>query len=208
MDSFDLIAIAPELVLITISCLLLVTSAFVKEAKADAEQDVFHAPRAASYVYSVACLLLIGLGAAFITRITDLPYLAMAGLFQSDAIANLLKAGSCFALLLSLIYSKQYLIDRGLFRPDFIVLTLFALLGQLVLISAANLLTLYLGLELMALSTYGLVAMRHSSGLSSEAAIKYFVLGCISIGILALRYVDDLWCNRVTGFTRDPPALA
>ena len=87
-------------------------------------------------------------------------------------------------LLLSLIYSKQYLIDRGLFRPDFIVLTLFALLGQLVLISAANLLTLYLGLELMALSTYGLVAMRHSSGLSSEAAIKYFVLGALASGFL------------------------
>ena len=154
MDSFDLIAITPELVLITIGCLLLVTSAFVKEEKADAEQDVFHAPRAASYVYSVACLLLIGLGATFITRIADLPYLAMAGLFQSDPIANLLKVGCCFALLISLIYSKQYLIDRGLFRPDFIVLTLFALLGQLVLISAANLLTLYLGLELMALSTY------------------------------------------------------
>lgn len=184
MDSFDLIAIAPELVLITISCLLLVSSAFVKEAKGGPEQDVFHAPRAASYVYSVACLLLIGLGATFITRIADLPYLAMAGLFQSDAIANLLKAGSCFALFLSLIYSKQYLIDRGLFRPDFIVLTLFALLGQLVLISAANLLTLYLGLELMALSTYGLVAMRHSSGLSSEAAIKYFVLGALASGFL------------------------
>ncbi|NBS09981.1 MAG: NADH:ubiquinone oxidoreductase subunit N, partial [Burkholderiaceae bacterium] len=73
MDSFDLIAIAPELVLITISCLLLVSSAFVKEAKGGPEQDVFHAPRAASYVYSVACLLLIGLGAAFITRIADLP---------------------------------------------------------------------------------------------------------------------------------------
>ena len=184
MDSFDLIAITPELVLITIGCLLLVTSAFVKEEKADAEQDVFHAPRAASYVYSVACLLLIGLGATFITRIADLPYLAMAGLFQSDPIANLLKVGCCFALLISLIYSKQYLIDRGLFRPDFIVLTLFALLGQLVLISAANLLTLYLGLELMALSTYGLVAMRHSSGLSSEAAIKYFVLGALASGFL------------------------
>ena len=184
MDSFDLIAITPELVLITIGCLLLVTSAFVKEEKADAEQDVFYAPRAASYVYSVACLLLIGLGATFITRIADLPYLAMAGLFQSDPIANLLKVGCCFALLISLIYSKQYLIDRGLFRPDFIVLTLFALLGQLVLISAANLLTLYLGLELMALSTYGLVAMRHSSGLSSEAAIKYFVLGALASGFL------------------------
>ena len=114
----------------------------------------------------------------------DLPYFAMAGLFQSDPIANLLKAGCCFALLISLIYSKQYLIDRGLFRPDFLVLTLFALLGQLVLISASNLITLYLGLELMALSTYGLVAMRHSSGLSSEAAIKYFVLGALASGFL------------------------
>ncbi len=184
MDPFDLIAITPELVLITISCLLLVISAFVKEMKGDPERDVFHAPRAASFVYFCSCLLLIGLGIAFLSRMVDLPYFAMAGLFQSDPIANLLKAGCCFALLISLIYSKQYLIDRGLFRPDFLVLTLFALLGQLVLISAANLLTLYLGLELMALSTYGLVAMRHSSGLSSEAAIKYFVLGALASGFL------------------------
>ena len=184
MDPFDLIAITPELVLITISCLLLVISTFVKEMKGDPERDVFHAPRAASFVYFCSCLLLIGLGIAFLSRMVDLPYFAMAGLFQSDPIANLLKAGCCFALLISLIYSKQYLIDRGLFRPDFLVLTLFALLGQLVLISAANLLTLYLGLELMALSTYGLVAMRHSSGLSSEAAIKYFVLGALASGFL------------------------
>jgi NADH-quinone oxidoreductase subunit N len=184
MDPFDLIAITPELVLITISCLLLVISAFLKEMKGDPERDVFHAPRAASFVYFCSCLLLIGLGIAFLSRMVDLPYFAMAGLFQSDPIANLLKAGCCFALLISLIYSKQYLIDRGLFRPDFLVLTLFALLGQLVLISAANLLTLYLGLELMALSTYGLVAMRHSSGLSSEAAIKYFVLGALASGFL------------------------
>jgi NADH-quinone oxidoreductase subunit N len=161
-----------------------VISAFVKEMKGDPERDVFHAPRAASFVYFCSCLLLIGLGIAFLSRMVDLPYFAMAGLFQSDPIANLLKAGCCFALLISLIYSKQYLIDRGLFRPDFLVLTLFALLGQLVLISAANLLTLYLGLELMALSTYGLVAMRHSSGLSSEAAIKYFVLGALASGFL------------------------
>ncbi|NDI26706.1 MAG: NADH-quinone oxidoreductase subunit NuoN, partial [Burkholderiaceae bacterium] len=150
----------------------------------DPERDVFHAPRAASFVYFCSCLLLIGLGIAFLSRMIDLPYFAMAGLFQSDPIANLLKAGCCFALLISLIYSKQYLIDRGLFRPDFLVLTLFALLGQLVLISASNLITLYLGLELMALSTYGLVAMRHSSGLSSEAAIKYFVLGALASGFL------------------------
>lgn len=184
MDTFDLIAIAPELILAFVASDLLLTSAFIKEKSSHEVSDVFHAPRAASFVYFCSCLLLIGLGIAFLSRMVDLPYFAMAGLFQSDPIANLLKAGCCFALLISLIYSKQYLIDRGLFRPDFLVLTLFALLGQLVLISAANLLTLYLGLELMALSTYGLVAMRHSSGLSSEAAIKYFVLGALASGFL------------------------
>ena len=184
MDTFDLIAIAPEIVLAFVASDLLLTSAFIKEMKGHEASDVFHAPRAASFVYFCSCLLLIGLGVVFLSRMVDLPYFAMAGLFQSDPIANLLKAGCCFALLISLIYSKQYLIDRGLFRPDFIVLTLFALLGQLVLISASNLITLYLGLELMALSTYGLVAMRHSSGLSSEAAIKYFVLGALASGFL------------------------
>ena len=184
MDTFDLIAIAPELILAFVASDLLLTSAFIKEKSGHEASDVFHAPRAASFVYFCSCLLLIGLGIAFLSRMIDLPYFAMAGLFQSDPIANLLKAGCCFALLISLIYSKQYLIDRGLFRPDFLVLTLFALLGQLVLISASNLITLYLGLELMALSTYGLVAMRHSSGLSSEAAIKYFVLGALASGFL------------------------
>jgi len=184
MDTFDLIAITPELILAFVASDLLLTSAFIKEKSGHEANDVFHAPRAASFVYFCSCLLLIGLGIAFLTRTIDLPYFAMAGLFQSDSIANLLKSGCCFALLISLIYSKQYLIDRGLFRPDFLVLTLFALLGQLVLISASNLITLYLGLELMALSTYGLVAMRHSSGLSSEAAIKYFVLGALASGFL------------------------
>ncbi|NDC66497.1 MAG: NADH-quinone oxidoreductase subunit NuoN [Burkholderiaceae bacterium] len=184
MDTFDLIAIAPELILAFVASDLLLTSAFIKEKSGHEANDVFHAPRAASFVYFCSCLLLIGLGIAFLSRMIDLPYFAMAGLFQSDPIANLLKAGCCFALLISLIYSKQYLIDRGLFRPDFLVLTLFALLGQLVLISASNLITLYLGLELMDLSTYGLVAMRHSSGLSSEAAIKYFVLGALASGFL------------------------
>jgi NADH-quinone oxidoreductase subunit N len=108
----------------------------------------------------------------------------MMGLFQADPLANLLKSASCFALLISLIYSRQYLVDRGMFRPDFIVLALFALLGQCVLISGANLLTLYLGLELMALSTYALVAMRQDNAQSTEAAMKYFILGALASGFL------------------------
>jgi NADH-quinone oxidoreductase subunit N len=114
----------------------------------------------------------------------DPALLAMNGLFQSDPFSNLLKACSCGAVLVSLIYSKQYLTDRALFRPDFIVLALLALLGQFVLISGANLLTLYLGLELMALPTYALVAMRHNNEKSVEAAIKYFILGALASGFL------------------------
>ncbi|MBJ7379924.1 MAG: NADH-quinone oxidoreductase subunit NuoN [Polynucleobacter sp.] len=185
MELVDFIAVMPELVLLTVACILLLLSTFVREEiKQSDALDAFDTPRAASMVFTGACLVLIFLGSVFFYRISDLPYTAMSGLFQADAIANVLKGCSCFALLISLIYSKQYLQDRGLFRPDFIVLSLFALLGQLVLISGANLLTLYLGLELMALSTYALVAMRHSDALSSEAAMKYFVLGALASGFL------------------------
>ena len=97
---------------------------------------------------------------------------------------QLLKSVACFAVLVSLIYSKQYLIDRGLFRVDFIVLSLLALLGQCVLISGSNLMTLYLGLELLALPTYALVAMQRDSVLSTEASMKYFILGALASGFL------------------------
>jgi NADH-quinone oxidoreductase subunit N len=148
------------------------------------EQDIFHTPRAVGFVYFFTMILLVYLIFVYISRISDDSLVAMNGLFQSDPLSNLLKACSCAAVLVSLIYSKQYLKDRALFRPDFIVLALLALLGQMVLISGANLLTLYLGLELMALPTYALVAMRHSSEKSVEAAIKYFILGALASGFL------------------------
>ena len=187
MQAFDLYAILPELVLLLAACLLLVASVFVRERQPDnpgVEQDIFHTPRGVGFVYFFTILLLLYLVVAFAGRMGDVSLVAMNGLFQSDPLSNLLKACSCSALLVSLIYSKQYLSDRGLFRPDFIILCLLALLGQLVLISGSNLLTLYLGLELMALSTYALVAMRHDSVKSSEAAMKYFILGALASGFL------------------------
>ena len=187
MQAFDLYAILPELVLLVVACLLLVISVYIREnhiATPGIEQDVFHTPRAVSFVYFFTIILLGYLTFAYISRISDDSLVAMNGLFQSDPLSNLLKACSCAAVLVSLIYSKQYLKDRSLFRPDFIVLALLALLGQMVLISGANLLTLYLGLELMALPTYALVAMRHSSEKSVEAAIKYFILGALASGFL------------------------
>ncbi|OWS69477.1 NADH-quinone oxidoreductase subunit NuoN [Polynucleobacter campilacus] len=185
MQAFDLYAILPELVLLVAACLLLLASVYVPErvlSTPGVEQDIFHTPRGVGFVYFFTIILLVYLILAFIGRMGDPALLAMNGLFQSDPFSNLLKACSCGAVLVSLIYSKQYLKDRALFRPDFIVLTLLALLGQFVLISGANLLTLYLGLELMALPTYALVAMSHNSEKSVEAAIKYFILGALASG--------------------------
>ncbi len=187
MEILDLIVLLPELVILLAACSLLVLSVFVKETPLAADgmaREVFDTPRGANFVYNGALLLLLVIGTVFALRIPDLPIYAMTGLFQADPLANLLKSASCFALLISLIYSRQYLVDRGMFRPDFIVLALFALLGQCVLISGANLLTLYLGLELMALSTYGLVAMRQDHAQSTEAAMKYFILGALASGFL------------------------
>jgi len=187
MQAFDLYAILPELVLLVATCLLLVANVYVPErvnTQPIEEQDIFHTPRAVGFVYFFTIILLVFLIFTFVGRMGDESLIAMNGLFQSDPLSNLLKACSCGAVLVSLIYSKQYLMDRNLFRPDFIVLALLALLGQFVLISGANLLTLYLGLELMALPTYALVAMRHSHEKSVEAAIKYFVLGALASGFL------------------------
>ena len=187
MQAFDLYAVLPELVLLIATCLLLVASVYVRERVSSTpgvEQDIFHTPRGVGFVYFFSLLLLIYLIFAFVGRLSDVSLIAMNGLFQSDPLSNLLKACSCGAVLVSLIYSKQYLTDRALFRPDFIVMVLLALLGQMVLISGANLLTLYLGLELMALPMYALVAMRHTSEKSVEAAIKYFILGALASGFL------------------------
>ena len=187
MQAFDLYAILPELVLLIATCLLLVASVYVRErqpATPGVEQDIFHTPRGVGFVYFFALLLLAYLFFAFFGRLGDVSLLAMNGMFQSDPLSNLLKACSCAAVFVTLVYSKQYLKDRSLFRPDFIVLALLALLGQFVLISGANLLTLYLGLELMALPTYVLVAMRHNSEKSVEAGIKYFILGALASGFL------------------------
>ena len=187
MQAFDLYAILPELVLLVVTCLLLVASVYVPErvtSTPGVEQDIFHTPRGVGFVYFFSIILLVFLIITLIARMGDPALVAMNGLFQSDPFSNLLKACSCGAVLISLIYSKQYLMDRALFRPDFIVLALLALLGQFVLISGNNLLTLYLGLELMALPTYALVAMRHSSEKSVEAGIKYFILGALASGFL------------------------
>jgi NADH-quinone oxidoreductase subunit N len=106
------------------------------------------------------------------------------GTFVADPVAHLLKTFACLAVAMTLVYARQYAADRGLMRGELYTLALFSLLGQMVLISANSLVVLYLGLELLALSMYTLVALRREDASATEAAMKYFVLGALASGFL------------------------
>jgi NADH-quinone oxidoreductase subunit N len=106
------------------------------------------------------------------------------GQYVADPLARLLKAGAFVATALALFYSRAYLARRALLKGEYYILTLSALLGVLVLASAPNLLTIFVGVELLSLSLYAIVAFDRESGVSAEAAIKYFVLGALASGTL------------------------
>jgi NADH-quinone oxidoreductase subunit N len=106
------------------------------------------------------------------------------GMFIADPLAFALKLFTYAAMLVCLIYSRAYLDERGLLRGDYLVLSLFSMLGMMVMISAGNFIAVYLGLELMSLCLYALVAFNRDSAQSTEAAMKYFVLGALSSGLL------------------------
>lgn len=112
------------------------------------------------------------------------PRTVMNGLVVSGPLSATLKSILCGLIAIGLIYSKDYLQCRGLHRGEYYSLTLFAALGMMVMASSNHFLSLYLGLELLSLSLYAMVALRRDSGRSSEAAIKYFVLGAIASGML------------------------
>ena len=109
-------------------------------------------------------------------------------MFIADPMAHLLKLFSYLATAMTLIYSRQYTAQRGMLggtlSGEFYVLALMTLLGQMVMISGNNFLIIYLGLELMSLSLYGLVALRREHAMSTEAAMKYFVLGALASGFM------------------------
>jgi NADH-quinone oxidoreductase subunit N len=110
--------------------------------------------------------------------------IAFEGMFIADPMGDVLKLFSYGTVAVSLLYSREYLQRNGLFRGEFFVLALVALLGVMVMVSAGNLLTVYLGVELLSLSLYAMVAFDRDSGVAAESAMKYFVLGAIASGTL------------------------
>ena len=109
---------------------------------------------------------------------------ALGGLFELDRMAQVLKIATLVIVAAVFVYSTDYLQRRAILKGEYFVLGLFATLGGMVLISAASLITLYLGLELMSLCLYAMVAFDRDSGVAAESAIKYFVLGSMASGTL------------------------
>ena len=167
----DLMLAAPEIFLLSATCLILLVDLFLDDRR-----------RWQTFVLAIAALA----GTAWIAAQTGMEVRTVGwhGTYVGDPLATLLKIVACGAVAVAFLYSYGYLQSRGLLKGEYFLLGLFALLGIMVLASANSLVTLYLGVELLALSLYAMVAFHRDSGSAAEAAIKYFVLGSIASGSL------------------------
>ncbi|MBA2690212.1 MAG: NADH-quinone oxidoreductase subunit NuoN [Burkholderiales bacterium] len=167
----NMLPAAPEIFLLAMLSIILIADLFLSDER-----------RFITYALTQATLL----GCAVITVITagmDVSY-TFNGMFVDDPMADALKLFTYITVSAVLVYSRDYIALRGLYRGEFFSLVLFALLGMMVMISANHFLTLYLGLELLALSLYALVALQRDSAAATEAAMKYFILGALASGLL------------------------
>lgn len=160
----------PEIFLLIGACVVLLLGVFM--------------PRARNFVH-IVCLFVL-----FITFYLNAAYSSTEalyfynGFYVLDSVASLAKSAMCGLMIVILIYSKGFLDRYQVPSGEFHSLMLFALLGMFLISSSAHFLTIYLGLELLSLSLYALVAMQRDQSISAEAAIKYFVLGAIASGFL------------------------
>ncbi len=165
----DFIIALPEIGLLLVASLVLLIEAYTRS-------------KTGAYLTTLLGLLLTAALVVFTGGAE--PTLAFNGLYISDAMGLSLKLLTCVAAIMAVIYSRQYLDDRGMLGGDYLSLLLFAVLGMMVMISASHFLSLYLGLELLSLSLYAMVALRRDDVRASEAAMKYFVLGALASGLL------------------------
>ena len=146
--------------------------------------DVFLKQEQRQVTYVLAMLALVGTAACSWYWGSNQVLTTFAGSFIAGPAANVLKMVAYLVVALVFLYSRGYLEEHGLFRGEFFVLSLFGLLGIMIMISAHSMLTMYLGLELLSLSLYALVAYNRDSAVAAESAMKYFVLGAIASGTM------------------------
>jgi NADH-quinone oxidoreductase subunit N len=161
----------PEIFLALAACLILMLDLLLNDAQ-----------RRWTGVLAVLSLLITAV--LVVMQPLSVKVVALGGLFELDRMAQVLKVVTLLTVAAVFVYSTDYLQRRAILKGEYFVLGLFATLGGMVLISAANLITLYLGLELMSLCLYAMVAFDRDSGIAAESAIKYFVLGSMASGTL------------------------
>jgi NADH-quinone oxidoreductase subunit N len=161
-----------EIYLVAAICVILLVDVFVGEKR--------HG------LTSSLTLLALAVGAALTVRYGHVTHHSVLfdGMFVADELGYVLKLAGFLFVAVGLLYSRAYLENRDILRGEYYVLTLTALLGIFVLVAANSLLTVYIGVELLALSVYSMVAFDRDSGVSAESAMKYFVLGAIASGAL------------------------
>ena len=167
----DLMPALPEMVMLGMTCLVLVVDLFLPQEK-----------RGFTLLLSMLTLLL-AIGAVVLVVPID-SVSSFGGSFVLDQLAVVLKIAVCAITMLVFVYSRDYLADHSIYKGEYYVLGLFATLGMMVMISAHSLLLIYLGLELLSLSLYSMIAFNRDSLRASESAMKYFVLGAMASGLL------------------------
>ena len=173
IDKISWITVYPEIVLMVMTCVIALADLAVKTPL-----------RTRTYVMTLATLAAV----AFIQALyatNDATYYGFGNMVVSDTMGNWLKCFATLAVMVSLVYGRPYASHRDMLRGgEFFTLSLFALLGIFVMIGGNNFLVIYLGLELLTLSSYALVALRRDNATATEAAMKYFVLGAMASGFL------------------------
>jgi NADH-quinone oxidoreductase subunit N len=185
LASFNIGLAAPEAALLALLCVIMVAHLFWAKEKQETRlmmSAIVTLAITAGLVIYAAMPAATGSVIAE-NNVTPIQY-AFTNMFVVDAMATLLKVSLLLAVAIMIIYSRAYLAARKLFSGEFICLILFGTLGMMVMVSANHFVTLYLGLELLALSSYALVALNRDSAKSTEAAMKYFILGALASGLL------------------------
>lgn len=167
----DILPAIPEIFVFSMACAILII-------------DLFLSDRWRAVSYWLAQATLVGATLLTLKTMSMVPVFTFNHMFVSDNLAALLKLGTYGITFFVFTYSRDYLRDRNMLRGEYFVLSLFGVVGMMIMASASHFLTLYLGLELFALSLYAMIAFQRDSAAATEAAMKYFVLGAIASGML------------------------
>ena len=167
----DFTPAVPEIFLLSMACLILIIDVFIKQEN--------------RFITYLLCQITLIVTAGLTVYLFDgQETFTFNNTFVSDDLSSVLKVFIYLVSAICFLYARKYLEEQNFFRGEFFILGLFGVLGMMIMVSAHNFLTIYLGLELLSLSLYAMVALRRDSIPASEAAMKYFVLGAIASGML------------------------